>query len=194
MNVLAVDALTRLRRGAFAHFAAVCGAAGFLTFGVLLVNFTGSGLRQLGRNLDVIEKYPYASTATAGDEAAMEWLRANSAEDAVFATDRIHRMANVTDGISNLYTALSGRQAYMEGYTYAVTNMGVSEALLSEKQAVNAALFDAAADSAATAALCRENGVDYLVDSLQYPGGVAEGEELALVYENESVKIYRVRE
>ena len=49
-------------------------------------------------------------------------------------------------------------------------------------------------DSAATAALCRENGVDYLVDSLQYPGGVAEGEELALVYENESVKIYRVRE
>ncbi len=194
MNVLAVDALARLRRGAFARFAAVCGAAGFLTFGVLLVNFTGSGLRQLGRNLDVIEKYPYASTATAGDEAAMEWLRANSAEDAVFATDRIHRMANVTDGISNLYTALSGRQAYMEGYTYAVTNMGVSEALLSEKQAVNAALFDAAADSAATAALCRENGVDYLVDSLQYPGGVAEGEELALVYENESVKIYRVRE
>ena len=43
---------------------ALCGALGLATTAVLVVNFTGSGLRQLGRNLDIIPKYPYVSTAT----------------------------------------------------------------------------------------------------------------------------------
>ncbi len=194
MNVLAVDALAGLRRGAFARCAVVCGAAGLVTTAVLCVNFAGSGMRQLGRNLDVLEKYPYVSTAAAGDEAAMKWLRANAPQDAVFATDRIHSMAGSGDGISSLYTALSGRQAYMEGYTYAVTNMGVSEQLLAQKQAVNGALFAPDSSPQETARLCRENRVAYLVDSLQYPGGVAPGADIELVYENDDVKIYHVKE
>ncbi len=38
---------------------AVLGAVGLLTTTVLAVNFVGSGARQLLRNLDIIEKYPY---------------------------------------------------------------------------------------------------------------------------------------
>ena len=68
-------------------------------------------MRQLARNLDIIPKYPYVSTASAGDEAAMKWLQSNTPQDAVFATNRIHSMANASDGISSLYTAMSGRQA-----------------------------------------------------------------------------------
>lgn len=65
-------------------------------------------MRQLARNLDIIPKYPYVSTARrAGDEAAaMKWLQSNTPQDAVFATNRIHSMANASDGISSLYTAM----------------------------------------------------------------------------------------
>lgn len=194
MNLLAIDQLPRLKKGAFAKVVALCGALGLATTAVLVVNFTGSGLRQLGRNLDIIPKYPYVSTATAGDEAAARWLRENTDGGAVFATNRIHSMAGSGDGISSLYTALSGRQAYMEGYTYAVTNMGVSEQLLAEKQAVNAALFSAATPPGEAAALCREAGIQYLVYSAQYPGDVGQLSEFELLYENEDVQIYQLRE
>lgn len=50
----------------------------------------------------------------------------------------------------------------MEGYTYAVTNMGVSEAVVAQKQAVNTALFDASTAPEEVLRLCAENGIDYL--------------------------------
>lgn len=155
-----------------------------------MINFTGSGMRQLARNLDIIPKYPYVSTASAGDEAAMKWLQSNTPQDAVFATNRIHSMANASDGISSLYTAMSGRQAYMEGYTYAVTNMGVSEAVVAQKQAVNTALFDASTAPEEVLRLCAENGIDYLVCSKQYPGDTSQLSGLVVVYENADVTIY----
>ena len=198
MNLLAVDQLPAaaagLKRGLLAKWAAVGGAVGLATTLVLVVNFTGSGVRQLGRNLDLIPKYPYVSTATAGDEAAADWLRANTPKDAVFATNRIHSMAGASDGISSLYTALSGRQAYMEGYTYAVTNMGVSQQLLTEKRTINGALFSADTPPEQAAALCREQGIDYLVFSAQYPGQTSQLSAFALVYENPDVQIYQLSE
>ena len=99
-------------------------------------------------------------------------------------------MANASDGISSLYTAMSGRQAYMEGYTYAVTNMGVSEAVVAQKQAVNTALFDASTAPEEVLRLCAENGIDYLVCSKQYPGDTSQLSGLVVVYENADVTIY----
>lgn len=194
LNLLAVDQLGKLKTKPGRALVKLYGAVALATTAVLAVNFAGSGARQLGRNLDVLEKYPYASTATAQDEAAMAWLRENAPQDAVFATNRIHSMANASDGISSLYTALSGRQAYMEGYTYAVTNMGVSEAVVAEKQAVNAALFHAATPPEDVARLCRENGITYLVCSAQYPGNTEQLSALELVYENSQVQIYAMSE
>ena len=140
LNLLAVDQLDKIR-GLLRRIVVIGGVLGLATTVVLVINFTGSGLRQLGRNLDIIPKYPYVSTVRAGDEEAMLWMRENTPQDAIFATNRIHTMANTSDGISSIYTALSGRQAYMEGYTYAITNMGVSEQVVTEKKEVNAALF-----------------------------------------------------
>lgn len=56
----------------------------------------------------------------------MEWLSENAAPNDLFATNRIDAQPGTGEGVSCIYTALSGRQAYMEGYTYAVTNMGVA--------------------------------------------------------------------
>ena len=190
MNLLAVDQVTTVRTRAGKAFCTLCGAVGLATSAVLVINFTGSGMRQLARNLDIIPKYPYVSTASAGDEAAMKWLQSNTPQDAVFATNRIHSMANASDGISSLYTAMSGRQAYMEGYTYAVTNMGVSEAVVAQKQAVNTALFDASTAPEEVLRLCAENGIDYLVCSKQYPGDTSQLSGLVVVYENADVTIY----
>lgn len=190
MNLLAVDQVTAVHTRGGKAVCTLCGAVGLATSAVLAINFAGSGARQLARNLDIIPKYPYVSTARAGDEAAMEWLRVNTPQHAVFATNRIHSMANASDGISSLYTAISGRQAFMEGFTYAVTNMGVSEAVVAQKQMVNAALFDAATPPEEVLRLCAENGIGYLVYSKQYPGDTSQLSGLAVAYENADVIIY----
>ena len=126
------------------------------------------------------------------DEEAADWLRENTAQDATFATNRIDVFPNRNEGISCIYTALSGRQAYMEGYTYAVTNMGVSEAVVSEKRATNDALFSGATSPQEIDRLARENGIDYLVVSLQFPAQLEQLADFPLVFENDLVRIYRV--
>ena len=54
---------------------------------------------------------------TASDESAALWLRDNTAPGLVFATNRTSSAPPPAgeDGISNLYTAFSGVQCYMEG-------------------------------------------------------------------------------
>ena len=192
INLLAADRVGRPMSRAFRYLTVVLGAVGLLTTLVLAINFVGSGGRQLLRNLDLIEKYPYPAVATAQDEEAADWLRENTAQDATFATNRIDVFPNRNEGISCIYTALSGRQAYMEGYTYAVTNMGVSEAVVSEKRATNDALFSGATSPQEIDRLARENGIDYLVVSLQFPAQLEQLADFPLVFENDLVRIYRV--
>ncbi len=192
IDLLAADQVGRPMGRAAKRVLAVLGAVGLLTTAVLAVNFVGSGARQLLRNLDLIEKYPYPAVSTAEDEAAADWLRENTENDAIFATNRIDLFPGTGEGVSCIYTALSGRQAYMEGYTYAVTNMGVSEAVVTEKKTVNAAFFSAATPPEEVLRLARENGIGYLVVSLQFPAEVSQLEPFALVYENDLVQIYRV--
>ena len=192
LNLLAVDRLGAIRMPGARVLCTACGAVGFATTVVLTINFTGSGMRQLARNLDIIPKYPYVSTARAGDEAAMDWLRENTPHTVQFATNRIHSWSNASDGISSLYTAMSGRQAYMEGYTYAITNMGVSEAVVKAKQTVNAALFSASSSPEEIVRLCEEENIQYLVFSKQYPGDTEQLSGFPVAYENNDVTIYAV--
>lgn len=193
LNLLAVGELGAVSLRAAKIFLAGCGALGLATTCVLCINFTGSGLRQLARNLDVIPKYPYVSTARAGDEEAALWLRENTPRTATFATNRIHSMANVSDGISSLYSAISGRQAFMEGYTYAVTNMGVSEPVVRGKQLINNALFSKDTPASVINDYCAAYGIDYLIYSKQYPGDTQQLAGYTVVYENDDAAIYRMR-
>ena len=192
INLLAADRVGRPAANPFKAMMVLLGGVGLLTTLVLCVNFVGSGGRQLLRNLDIIPKYPYPAVVCAEDEAAMEWLSENAAPNDLFATNRIDAQPGTGEGVSWIYTALSGRQAYMEGYTYAVTNMGVAEAAVAEKKAVNAAFFSANTSPSEIVRLARENGVRYLVVSLQFPGDTIQLVQFPLVYENSKVQIYRV--
>ena len=193
INLLAADRVGKPVRKTLRAVLAVFACVGLLTTAVLDVNFVGSGSRQLLRNLDVIARYPYPAVASPEDEDAMEWLRANTDTGITFATNRINTFPQGNEGVSCIYTALSGRQAYMEGTTYAITNMGVSEPVVRKKRNVNLMLFDAATSAEQVRELADENDIDYLVVSLQFPADTAHLAAFPLVYENAGVQIYRIR-
>ena len=131
-----------------------------------------------------------ADAATAGDEAAARWLRQNAPANTVFATDRTSSAPPPAeeDGISNLYTAFSGVQCYMEGWTYAMSNMGVPQAEVEHRRAVVAELFDPDTPAETLVTLCREEGITCLVDCDRWPGQV--NPALTPAYRKGGVAIY----
>ena len=73
-------------------------------------------------------------------EQAAQWLEENMQKDETFAVNR-YRDLQSAEGNSNLYTAFSGRQSYMEGWLYAVSNMGVPEKTVEERRTQTAIMF-----------------------------------------------------
>lgn len=63
-------------------------------------------------------------------------------DDTLFLTNRIHTGRHL-EGLSNVYTGLSGRQCYMESFKYAVSNMGVSQDEVHRRLDVLRAVFGA---------------------------------------------------
>ena len=165
----------------------LAGMLGGLTTLCIALGFTRQAAPPLAACAGLREPAASAENVTAGDEAAMAWLAANSGERDVFATNRISSTPAVEDAISNIYTGLSGRQAWLEGWTYAVTNMGVGPDFLAEKRWVNEELFSGLPAGEARA-LARQAGVRWLVLAKAWPGAPPAG--LAPVYENESAAIY----
>ena len=165
----------------------LAGMLGGLTTLCIALGFARQAAPPLAACAGLREPAASAENVTAGDEAAMAWLAANSSERDVFATNRISSTPAVEDAISNICTGLSGRQAWLEGWTYAVTNMGVGPDFLAEKRWVNEELFSGLPTGEARA-LARQAGVRWLVLAKAWPGAPPAG--LAPVYENESAAIY----
>lgn len=176
---------------AWVLFVAFFALVGFVTTAFFYINMIGSGARQVARNAGIIEKYPYDAVMKPEDEEAMIWLDENAPKDLLFATNRIHTGGR-KEGISNLYSALSGRQGYMEGFQYAVTNMGVSQQVVDERLAVNNALFSGDSTPDEIINLCQENGITYLIFSSQFDGEETQFSQLPCVFESETVRIYQV--
>lgn len=122
----------------------------------------------------------------------MEWLRQNSDFSMVFATNRTSGFPSQTDGISNAYSAFSGRQAYMEGWTYAVSNMGVSQEVVDHRLQVNEKLFSPDTTVKEIEELCRTEQIQWLVYAKEYPGEVSA--QLTPQFENDHVAIYYIGE
>ncbi len=156
----------------------------------LYVNLLGSGLRQYLFHYDILPKYPYEYIVKSEDELAGEYLRSVQIEDDMFATNRTH--SGYKEGLSNVYSAFSGMQGYMEGFKYAISNMGVSWDIVEQRIAVNDALFNAQTSVDEIKTLCEENGITYLVYSSQFEGSSEQLEALPLVFEDGTVKIYKV--
>jgi hypothetical protein len=146
------------------------------------------GIEQIGASLGISESYTGQAGITAADEEAMLWMRENTPTNSVFATNRTSGTPAMSDAISNVYSTFSQRQAYMEGWMYTYTNMGVSDALLAHKQAVNAALFGGTLSQEELKQIAEEENIQYLVYAKAWPGTPPAGVEL--LYENDSVAIY----
>lgn len=181
----------KVLHGIFVGGVALFAAVGFATTAFLYIHHIGSGARRLAWNMGIVEKYPYDVVVTPDDENAMTWLEENTGSDIMFATNRIHTGAR-EEGISNLYSALSGRQGYMEGFQYAVTNMGVSQEIVSERYETNQKLFAAETSPAEVVELCREKGIDYLVYSTQMKGSNQQMGDMELVFDSSTIQIYKV--
>lgn len=192
MTLLAVESLPRLRRpGPFAAAGWACGAVGAVTALCVVLTLCRSGGVQLARTAGLLEPVDSPRAVTASDESAALWLRDNTAPGLVFATNRTSSAPPPAgeDGISNLYTAFSGVQCYMEGWTYAMSNMGVPQAEVEHRRAVVDALFSGTLDAAALADFCGQEGIDWLVYSKRFPGAAP---ALPVLYENADVAVYAV--
>ena len=91
------------------------------------------------------------------------------------------------DAISNGYSALSGRAAYLEGWTYAMTNMGVDNDVICAKMDVNAELFSGCSIERAEQ-MAAENNIRWLVLAKRWPGKAPQ--DMPAAFENADVAIY----
>ena len=136
----------------------------------------------------------------------MAWLAENTPETSLLATNRSHT-GLALEGLSNVYSGLSGRRFYMESFKYARTNLGVPEGEIARRVGAMKALFGADIAPKDAAALCRDAGIDYVVYSRQAArrawditeqpaAGIFAGDGapdgFALVFENDDVAVYRV--
>ena len=168
----------------------LAGAAGLLTTACLALGAAGRALPCLVACAGGTPLPAAGPAVTAADEAAMQWLAANSAPDDVFATNRISGTPALTDAISNVYTGLSGRPAYLEGWTYAATNMGVSREVLDYKRWINESLTGGALPVGEAGEIALQENIQWLVMAKAWPGEAPPG--LLPVYENAEVAIYRL--
>lgn len=164
------------------------GAAAALTTVCIVFACSRQATAQLAATLGVGTSRGTARQTSAADEQAMRWLDENTPADLVFTTNRTSSSPDYDDGISNVYTGLGLRQAYMEGWTYAITNMGVQGAVVTERLGVNAVIFDPATPLAALRELCAAEGITCIVDDKSWPGEVTP--ELPPSFENDEVAIY----
>ena len=200
--LLAMLCLSLLAAGALDHLppclpgripAILAGGAAALTTLCLAVSVAVQAAAPLGACLGLAAPPAGVSGSgtlvTAADEEAMRWLADNSAPDDVFATNRTSGTPEMIDAISNVYTAFSGRQAYLEGWTYAMTNMGVDPDTLGRQWWINDQLTGGTLPAAEARELAAQEGVAWLVLAKDWPGAPPAG--MTPAYENEDVAIYR---
>ena len=191
LHLMAIENLNLLKGNILPKIAVTAGCIAIVTTAFMYTNFIGSGARFLARNLGIIEKHPYNTVVNADDQLAMEYMAENSPENALFATNRIHSSNSTKDGISNVYSAFSGRQCYMEGYAYALTNMGVPYFVIDQRQVINEKLFNADTTADELIHLCQQTGITHLVYTTQlYGDDTVIASVFDKIYDSETVKIY----
>ena len=159
------------------------------------INFGGSGIRQFLFHYDILEKYPYSWCIKAEDELAGQYLRENMADGELFVTNRTH--TGVGEGLSNVYTCFSGRQSYMEGFKYTVSNMGIDWSTQVKPRVDNVGrvfgIYDMEqADTSDIRNICKKLNIRYAVFSSQFEGVTDQLENFETVFSQGTVKIYKI--
>lgn len=195
LNLLAVEYIdfTKFKIKYIIHYALIVLSCTTTLF--FYTNFGGSGIRQYLYHYNIMEKYPYTWCIKAEDELAGKWLRENMAADELFITNRTH--TGQGEGLSNVYTCFSGRKSYMEGFKYTVSNMGIDWETQVKPRVENVGkvfgIYDqTASHSSEILKLCTENNIRYAVFSQQFEGETSNLEDFSLVFENGTVRIYKI--
>ncbi len=164
-------------------------AISLITCVFLYVNLTGSGLRQYLFNYDVLLKHNYPlDTIYADDELAGEYLRSVATKDDMFATNRINSSQGL---LSNVYTAFSGMQCFMEGNRYTISNMGLSQAAASERLGLNSAIFVDNTPHEEIFNICKEHGITYLVFTNRQEANIENMQYFELVFNSGEVYVFK---
>ncbi len=153
-----------------------------------LAFYSSNGVRALMNIYDIVEDPYDESYITTYDEQAMDYLRENTQQDAIFATNRNNKFKDSGDGIFHYYTAISQRRAYIESYRYTMDYSGMYEEVRRRLEQVSDEIFYNLSETEAFS-LAQKEGIDYLVVKKTIHDPLWEDN---LVYENEEVSIYKV--
>lgn len=128
---------------------------------------------------------------TADEEAGCLWLAENMGTDELFATNRMHT-GQALEGLSNVYSGLSGRQAYCESFKYALSNMGDQTGDIVERYYRMEELFREDTTPERVREICTQCGITYLLYHPASPGTDAHLQGFEAVYTSPELTVYRV--
>ncbi len=173
---------------------AVCAITAFaLGWGVCVTSRAlyadSQNLPSRNNSQETLAQNPYDSISR-GEYEAMLWLKQNTPEDAIFATDRHYFVPAVGMDVARYYyyTAFSERQAYLEGYNYISTHEENYGEIIDQRLVVTEGLLANDPDAAARMAA---DGVRYFVASgLISPGYVMDESIGRPVFQNGDIVIY----
>lgn len=129
---------------------------------------------------------------TAAEEDGCLWLADNMPADALFATNRMHT-GSALEGLSNVYSGLSGRRAYCESIKYALSNMGDQTGDIMQRYGQMEELFHPDTTPQRAYDICARYGITHVLYHPASPGSNASLRELPQVFLSDELIIYRVR-
>ncbi len=129
---------------------------------------------------------------TAAEETGCGWLRDNAEEGELFATNRMHTGSSL-EGLSNVYSGLSGRQAYCESIKYALSNMGDQTGDIIQRYERMEELFRPDTTPQRVQDICTQYGITYVLYHTGSPGSNIPLQEMQPVFVSEDLIIYRVQ-
>lgn len=179
-------ALTLALKAALAFWMAVSAATGCFVYGYLFK----TNLPVLLEPAAAVQRFANKTPVTAAEEEALAWLREHCGEDEVFLTNRIHS-GSALEGFSFIHTGLSGRSCYLETSKFAASNTGADGDEVVRRLHVIETVYGGA-DAQQWQALCRDEGIQWVV-YLSYAAGdwiCPQGAQP--VFENECVTIFYV--
>ncbi|MBQ5312967.1 MAG: hypothetical protein J6K30_02825, partial [Oscillospiraceae bacterium] len=128
------------------------------------------------------------SYVTADDYEAMLWLRENTDQEDIFATNRNNKYFDWGEGTFHYYTAVSQRACFLESYRYCMDYSGMYHEVVRRLEDVSDHIFHRA-DEVDAFSLAMHEGIDYLV--VFTPVSDPDWDTVP-VFENSTVKIYEV--
>lgn len=147
-----------------------------------------SGVQAMLRIMD-LRVFDYDEAyVTNEDYEAMVWLRKNTDQQEIFATNRNNKYYVNGEGTFHYYTAVSQRGCFLESYRYCMDYSGMYHEVVRRLEKVSDQIFHVLEEADAFE-MAKAEGIDYLVVFTPVNDPLWQAEP---VFENSTVKIYDV--